>query len=94
MSDRSYSLRFKAIGHQWYWRYEYRYEAFIDEGLIEGVPSFKEENVMFDSYIKSMEDVISDERGGYRLLEVDNRIVCPLGVNVRVLVGSEDVIHC
>lgn len=66
----------------------------MGENLIEGCSAFKEENVSFDSYMKTMEDVLADERGGYRLLEVDNRVVCPSGVNVRVLVGSEDVIHC
>jgi len=49
---------------------------------------------MFDSYIKRIDDVLEGAKGEYRLLEVDNRVVCPSGSNVRVLVGSEDVIHC
>ena len=67
-------LTVKAIGHQWYWRYEYR--DFHD--------------IEFDSYIIPTEDL---EEGQFRLLEVDNRIVVPMGVEVRFLVTSADVIH-
>lgn len=55
---------------------------------------FKEENISFDSYIINIEDLLEDGEGGYRLLEVDNRVVCPQGKNVRVVVGSDDVMHC
>lgn len=67
-------LTIKAIGHQWYWSYEYR--DFHD--------------LEFDSYIVSTDDL---EKGQFRLLEVDNRIVVPMGVEVRFLVRSADVIH-
>lgn len=67
-------LTVKAIGHQWYWRYEYS--------------DFH--NIEFDSYIIPTEDL---EEGQFRLLEVDNRIVVPIGVEVRFLVRSADVIH-
>lgn len=68
------TITLKAIGHQWYWRYEY--SDFF--------------NLEFDSYIIPTEDL---ECGQFRLLEVDNRVVVPMGVEVRVLVSSADVIH-
>jgi len=67
-------LTLKAIGHQWYWRYEYT--DFI--------------NVDIDSYIIPSSDLIL---GDYRLLEVDNRIVLPIQIEIRVLVTAADVIH-
>ena len=44
----------------------------------------------FDSYIIDTEDL---RVGQHRLLEVDNRVVFPRGVEVRVLVSRADVIH-
>jgi len=64
----------KAIGHQWYWSYEYA--DFLD--------------LEFDSYIIPTEDL---NIGDFRLLEVDNRVVLPMGVEIRFLVTSADVIH-
>nr|YP_009519722.1 cytochrome c oxidase subunit II [Colpocephalum griffoneae]AYC65896.1 cytochrome c oxidase subunit 2 [Colpocephalum griffoneae] len=47
------------------------------------------ENIEFDSYMKSNLDY-NDE---FRLLEVDNRVVIPVNIKVRVIVTSLDVIH-
>jgi len=50
--------------------------------------------------METLETVMEDdastygEEGRYRLLEVDNRVICPSSSNVRFLVSSEDVIHC
>lgn len=44
----------------------------------------------FDSYITPSEDL---NLGDYRLLEVDNRAVIPLGLEIRTLVTAADVIH-
>jgi len=33
------------------------------------------------------------ESGDFRLLEVDHRVVLPVGTDIRVLVTSADVIH-
>ena len=44
----------------------------------------------FDSYIIPTEDL---EDGQFRLLEVDHRVVLPMGVEIRFLVTSADVIH-
>ena len=71
---RNPNLTLKAIGHQWYWRYEYT--------------DFK--NVEMDSYIIPERDL---KIGEYRLLEVDNRVVLPINLDIRVLVTAADVIH-
>lgn len=71
---RNPSLTLKAIGHQWYWRYEYT--DFTD--------------IEIDSYIVPTTDL---QPGEYRLLEVDNRVVLPIQIEVRVLVTAADVIH-
>ena len=44
----------------------------------------------FDSYIVGERNL---KEGDYRLLEVDNRVVLPYGVEVRVLATRADVIH-
>lgn len=71
---RNPSITLKAIGHQWYWRYEYT--DFTD--------------IEIDSYIIPTTDLTPGE---YRLLEVDNRIVLPIQIEIRVLVTAADVIH-
>lgn len=67
-------LTIKAIGHQWYWSYEYS-----DLGAIE-----------FDSYILPSNELADN---GFRLLDVDNRVVVPMNTQIRVLVSATDVIH-
>jgi cytochrome c oxidase subunit 2 len=47
-------------------------------------------DLKFDSNIIQAEDL---KPGQHRLLEVDNRIVLPVGTEVRVLVTGNDVIH-
>nr|WBQ42670.1 cytochrome c oxidase subunit II [Nectoneanthes oxypoda] len=64
----------KAIGHQWYWSYEYTDFC----------------NIEFDSYMVNTDDLV---QGQFRLLEVDNRVVLPLNIEVRLLVSAADVIH-
>nr|AHB23386.1 cytochrome c oxidase subunit II [Limnoria quadripunctata] len=64
----------KAMGHQWYWSYEYS--------------DFQ--NKEFDSYMIP-EGELSNK--GFRLLEVDNSMILPMNVPIRVLVSSADVIH-
>lgn len=67
-------ITLKAVGHQWYWSYEY-----ADFNDLE-----------FDSYIIPTEELIM---GDFRLLEVDNRIVLPWGVETRILITAADVLH-
>lgn len=72
------NLTIKAIGHQWYWEYEYT-------DFWAGVEIFT-----FDSYIIPQGDL---ELGIFRQLETDNRIVVPMLRKIRVLVSSADVLH-
>ena len=47
-------------------------------------------NLEFDSYMLPTEEL---ETNGFRLLDVDNRIVVPTETSVRLLITSADVIH-
>nr|YP_008379011.1 cytochrome c oxidase subunit 2 [Hapalemur griseus]P98034.1 RecName: Full=Cytochrome c oxidase subunit 2; AltName: Full=Cytochrome c oxidase polypeptide II [Hapalemur griseus]AAA20564.1 cytochrome oxidase II [Hapalemur griseus]AGM47505.1 cytochrome c oxidase subunit 2 [Hapalemur griseus]ARR28281.1 cytochrome c oxidase subunit II [Hapalemur griseus griseus] len=48
------------------------------------------ENLCFDSYMVPSSDL---KPGELRLLEVDNRIVLPTELSIRMLISSEDVLH-
>ena len=73
------TLTLKTIGHQWYWRYEYRDFWSIGERGLE-----------FDAYIVATRDL---DKRGFRLLDVDNRAVLPIHTQVRILISSADVLH-
>lgn len=73
------AITIKAIGHQWYWSYEYSDYIHQDGTRVE-----------FDSYMVGVNDL---EEGGLRLLEVDNKIVVPSNTHVRVIVTAADVVH-
>nr|AWV83226.1 cytochrome oxidase subunit II [Graptopsaltria bimaculata] len=47
-------------------------------------------NIEFDSYMKSSSELMKTD---FRLLDVDNRIILPYNVQIRLLVSSYDVIH-
>lgn len=47
-------------------------------------------NIEFDSYILPAEEL---KTGEFRLLEVDNRLVIPINLEVRILITAADVIH-
>jgi cytochrome c oxidase subunit 2 len=68
----------KAIGHQWYWSYEYS-----DYVSTAG-------KISFDSYMLPEDEL---ELGQLRLLEVDNSVVLPVGAYIRVNVSAADVLH-
>lgn len=70
------ALTIKAIGHQWYWSYEYS--------------DYQTETLEFDSYMVPTSDL---NKGDFRLLEVDNRLVLPINTHVRILVTGADVLH-
>lgn len=77
-------ITLKVIGHQWYWSYEYSdmtKKSFTDEGLA------------FESYMLPQDQIESGIPGGFRLLEVDNRVVLPVHTSARLLITSSDVIH-
>jgi len=73
------SITFKAIGHQWYWSYEYSDYA----------TSF-EDNIIYDSNLVFESDL---KLGEHRLLQVDNPVVLPTNLHIRVIITSMDVIH-
>lgn len=73
------SITVKALGHQWYWSYEY--SDYINENG---------EFIEFDSYMIPEEDL---ELGQLRLLEVDNRMVVPVNTHIRIIISAADVLH-
>ena len=74
------AITLKAVGHQWYWSYEYSDYA-TEEG----------ETINFDSYMIGTDDIA---QGALRLLEVDNRVVLPIRTHIRVILTAADVLHC
>lgn len=75
-------MTIKAIGHQWYWSYEYP-----DNG-----------DFTFDSLLvcRTDEECAQAATGGdtpLRLLDTDNRIVLPVDTTIRLLVTADDVLH-
>ena len=73
------TLTIKAVGHQWYWSYEY--SDYIQSS---GEP------IEFDSYMVPTSDLIEGE---FRMLTVDNAMVVPTDTEIRIIVTSTDVIH-
>jgi cytochrome c oxidase subunit 2 len=73
------AITVKAIGHQWYWSYEY--SDYVNENG---------EFLNFDSYMIPTDEL---KKGDLRLLEVDNRVVLPIDTHVRVIVTAADVLH-
>jgi len=72
------NLTLKAIGHQWYWEYEYT--DFWSSG----------QGFSFDSYIIPEDELTL---GIFRQLETDNRITLPIRRKVRLLITRADVLH-
>ncbi len=73
----------KATGYQWYWTFTYP-----DHGGIE----------IISNMLKEPEDAADGERArtdrdGPKLLAVDNRLVLPVGVPIRLQTTAADVIH-
>lgn len=73
------AVTIKAIGHQWYWSYEYSDYSQSDD-----------QTIAFDSYMIPDDDL---EVGQLRLLEVDNRVVVPVNTHVRLIITAADVLH-
>jgi len=69
----------KALGHQWYWSYEYS-----DYTTKHG------DDFAYDSYMINDDEL---KKGQLRLLEVDRRVVFPIKTHIRVITTSADVIH-
>lgn len=77
------AVTLKVTGNQWYWTYSYP-----DNGGFE----------ITSNLLKEKDEVAPGERArtdddGPRLLAVDNRAVLPVGVPIRLITTSADVIH-
>nr|ADE05903.1 cytochrome c oxidase subunit II [Mytilus trossulus] len=79
---------FKAIGKQWYWSYEFcrNMDTLNSESSAESISCYT-----IDSYMENPQDTF--KKSGYRLLDVDNRMVAPVNVQMTAFVGSSDVLH-
>lgn len=77
------TITLKVIGHQWYWSYEY--SDYGNGGNHVGAKA-----ISFDSYMNATDDL---NRGGFRLLETDNRVALPIKTHVRLLITAADVLH-
>ncbi|MBY0519414.1 MAG: cytochrome c oxidase subunit II, partial [Sphingomonas sp.] len=81
----SNAITLKAIGNQWYWNYQYP-----DNGGFEITANLLKE--------KGAPNAAAGERtrtdaDGPPLLATDNRVVLPVGVPIKLLTTSADVIH-
>ena len=86
-------LTLKVTGHQWYWSYEYP-----DQGNIsfDSRPVWDQPTTTDDQAQKLVAEfsqgwLIKNEP--VRMLEVDNRVVLPVGAKVKVQVTAADVLH-
>jgi len=73
------AITIKAVGHQWYWSYEYS-DFVNDQG----------ESLEFDSYLVPTDEL---DIGQLRLLEVDHRVVLPVSTHIRFILTAADVLH-
>jgi cytochrome c oxidase subunit 2 len=81
------SLTIKATGNQWYWSYTYP-----DNGGFEVVSNML--NIPGDPVINAgVREVGTKPWDGPSHLEVDNRMVVPVGEPIRMQVTAADVIH-
>ena len=79
------AITLKAIGNQWYWSYQYP-----DNGGFEITANMLKER---DDPTRAKDAPFRTDADGPRLLAADNRIVLPVGVPIRLLTTSNDVIH-
>jgi cytochrome c oxidase subunit 2 len=80
---RNSDLTVKVTGYQWKWQYEY-----IDEGI-----SFFSNLARESNRARQLDSGVDPFTVENYLLEVDNRLVVPVGAKVRILITSNDVIH-
>jgi len=74
-------MTIKAIGYQWMWGYDYL------QGEGEGISFFSKLSTP-KSQVENKEP-----KGENYLLEVDNRVVVPVGKRIRIILTANDVIH-
>ena len=87
-------LTLKVTGHQWYWSYEYpdRHNISFDSLAIWNVPDVTDRQVA-DAVHESQSHWLINDEAPVRLLEVDNRVVLPVGKVIRVQITGTDVLH-
>ena len=76
-------LTIKVTGYQWKWQYEY-----LDSGV-----SFFSTLARDSDAARQMDSGIDPNAVPHYLLNVDNPVVVPVGVKVRMLLTAQDVIH-
>ena len=79
----SNAITLKAIGNQWYWSYQYP-----DNGGFEITA-----NMLKEKGTTAPGERARTDADGPPLLATDNRIVLPVGVPIKLLTTSADVIH-
>ncbi|MFM9829368.1 MAG: cytochrome c oxidase subunit II [Sphingomonas sp.] len=79
----SNAITLKAIGNQWYWNYQYP-----DNGGFEITSNMLKEKGQAGGAERARTDA-----DGPALLATDNRVVLPVGVPIRLITTSADVIH-
>jgi cytochrome c oxidase subunit 2 len=77
------AITLKAIGNQWFWSYEYP-----DNGGIQLTANMLKEQSQVPAGQRYRTDA-----DGPRLLAVDQRVVLPVGVPIRLVTTAQDVIH-
>lgn len=95
MTD-NFAITIKAIGHQWYWSYEY-----VDLTAALFSEKLKATIWDFDSYMVPWTEVPTKPSDGMqnypvtslRLLGVDNPIYLPVKTPIRFLISASDVLH-
>lgn len=80
---RGSELTIKVTGYQWKWHYDY-----LDQGV-----AFYSTLHADSNRARQLDSGIDPESIPNYLLEVDNRLVLPVGKKVRFLVTANDVIH-
>jgi len=84
-------LTVKAIGHQWYWAYEY---GMVGTDINDPFNSITNGEInpglSFDSYMVPSTELME---GSKRLLEADQPLVLPLERQIRFIITATDVLH-
>ncbi|WP_174280167.1 cytochrome c oxidase subunit II, partial [Sphingomonas bacterium] len=78
------AVTLKVTGNQWYWTYNY--PDFGDFEITSNLLRDKDQAPAAGDRLRTAAD-------GPRLLAVDNRVVLPVGVPIRLITTSADVIH-
>ncbi len=86
-------LTLKVTGHQWYWSYAYpdRQDVSFDSTPIWDASEPSDEQAADAVRVASAKWLIKSDP--LRLLEVDNRVVLPVGKVIRVQITGSDVLH-